>query len=189
MAYVLTRGEVATQLDAIHAKTSEVCAGLDASQLNWQPDGGRRWSIAQCLDHLAKTTLLYGRRIEEAISAAPAGAERESAEPNMAGRLLIWSIEPPARLRVPTQPSLQPPSTLDPAEVRRAFSDSLDYLSALAASALRVDAARVKYANPLARDTRLFNVATGILVMLAHNRRHLEQAQRVRQRKDFPARS
>ena len=84
--YVLTRGEVATQLDAIHAKTSEVCAGLDASQLNWQPDGGRRWSIAQCLDHLAKTTLLYGRRIEEAIDAAPAGAERESAEPNLAGR-------------------------------------------------------------------------------------------------------
>ena len=55
--------------------------------------------------------------------------------------------------------------------------------------ALRVDAGRVKYANPLARNTRLFNIATGILVMLAHNRRHLEQAQRVRQRKDFPARS
>jgi hypothetical protein len=188
MSYVLTRGEVATQLDAIHAKTSEVCVGLDAGQMNWQPDGGRRWSIAQCLDHLAKTTELYGRRVEEAISAAPAGAERQAAHPNVMGRLLIWSIEPPARLRVPTQPSLQPPSTLDPAQVRRAFSDSLDYLSALTAKALRVDASRVRYANPLARNTRMFNVATGILVMLAHNRRHLEQADRVRHHRDFPKR-
>lgn len=186
MSYVLTRGEVATQLDAIHAKTSEVCTGLNAAQLNWQPDAGRRWSIAQCLDHLAKTTLLYGGRIDEAVGAAPAGAEREAAHPNLMGQLLLWAMEPPPRLRLPTQPSLQPPSTLDPAEVRRAFSDSLDYLSSLTARALRIDATRVKYTNPLARDTRMFNVATGILVMLAHNRRHLEQAQRVRQHRDFP---
>jgi hypothetical protein len=188
MSYVLTRAEVATQLDASHAKTSEVCAGLDAAQLNWQPDGGRRWSIAQCLDHLARTTRLYGSRLDDAITAAPAGVERPAAHPNLIGRLLIWSMEPPSRLRMPTQPALQPPSTLDPAEVRRAFSDSLDYLSALAAKALRIDASRVRYANPLARDTRMFNVATGILVTLAHNRRHLEQADRVRHHRDFPAR-
>jgi hypothetical protein len=187
MSYVLTRGEVATQLDAIHAKTSEVCAGLDAARMNWQPDGGRRWSIAQCLDHLAKTTRLYGGSLDEAISAAPAGVEREAAHPNLMGQLLIWSMEPPARLRMPTQASLQPPSMLDPADVRRAFSDSLDYLSTLAARALRIDASRVKYANPLARNTRMFNIATGVLVMLAHNRRHLEQAHRVRQHRDFPA--
>lgn len=186
MSYVLTRGEVATQLDAIHAKTSEVCAGLDSARLNWQPDGGRRWSIAQCLDHLAKTTQFYGRRLEDAISTAPAGAERQAAHPNLMGRMLIWSMEPPARLHMPTHAALQPPSTLEPAEVRRAFSDSLDYLSTLTARALHIDASRVKYANPLARDTRLFNVATGVLVMLAHNRRHLDQADRVRRHKDFP---
>ncbi len=186
MPYVLTRGEVATQLDAIRAMTSEVCAGLDGAQFNWQPDGGRRWSIAQCFDHLAKTTTLYGRRIDEAIEAETIGLERVEAHPNLMGHLLIWSIEPPSRIRVPTQSSLQPPSTLDPGEVRRAFSDSLDHLASLTGRALHVDASRVKYRNPLARDTRLFNVATGILVMLAHNRRHLEQARRVRQHKDFP---
>jgi hypothetical protein len=188
MPYLLTRGEVATQLDAIGATTSAVCSGLNGAQFNWQPDGGRRWSIAQCLDHLAKTTALYGSRLEEAIDAAPAGAERAEAYPNLMGRLLIWTIEPPNRIRVPAQPSLEPPSSLDPVAVRRAFSDSLDYLSTLTARALRVDASRVRYRNPLARNVRLFNVATGVLVMLAHNRRHLEQAQRVRQHKDFPTR-
>jgi hypothetical protein len=187
MSYVLTRGEIATQLDAIHAKVTDISAGLDTAQLNWQPDNGRRWSIAQCLDHLAKTTALYGTRLEVAIDSAPAGEERNAAYPNLLGLLLIWSIEPPARIRIPARPELQPPSTLNPAEVRREFSDSLDYLSNLAARALRIDASRVKYANPLAANLRAFNVATGILVMLAHNRRHLHQALRVRQHRNFPA--
>lgn len=186
MPYVLTRGEVATQLDAIHARVTEVCAGLDAQQMNWRPEGGRRWSIAQCLDHLAKTTVEYGRRVEEAIDAAPELPERPEAHPGLAGRLLIWSIEPPSRIRVPTKASLRPPATLEPAVVRRAFSDSLDYLSALAAHALRVDAARIRYRNPLIGDLRLFDVVTGVLVILAHNRRHIEQARRIRRHRDFP---
>lgn len=187
-SYVLTRGEVATQLDAIHATAADVCSGLDAAQLNWQPDKGQRWSIAQCLDHLAKTTTMYGAKVDEAIDAAPAGQGRDEAHPNLLGLLLIWAIEPPARIRFPAKAGLQPPSTLDPAEVRRAFSDSLDYLSNLAARALTVDASRLRYANPLAGDIRVFNVATGVLVMLAHYRRHLHQAQRVREHRDFPAR-
>jgi hypothetical protein len=187
MSNVLSRGEVATQLDAIHAKVTGICSGLDAAQLNWQPDNGQRWSIAQCLDHLAKTTALYGASLEEAIDSAPAGHERDEAYPNFLGLLLIWSMEPPVRIRIPAKPALQPPSTLDPAGVRRGFSDSLDYLSNLSARALRIDASRVKYANPLAGNIRAFNVAAGILVMLAHNRRHLHQALLVRQHRNFPA--
>jgi hypothetical protein len=186
MPSVLTRGEVATQLDTIRAKASEACAGLSEAQLNWQPDGGRRWSIAQCLDHLARTTRLYGQRLDEAIDAAPAGDEQREAHPNMAGRILIWAMEPPNRLRTRTQRALQPPSTLSPDDVRRAFGDSLDYLATLTARALHVDASRLRYRNPLAGNTRFFNLATGILVMLAHDRRHLEQALRVRRHKDFP---
>lgn len=187
MPSVLSRGEVATQLDTIRAKASEATAGLNRTQLNWQPDGGRRWSIAQCLDHLARTTRLYGQRIEEAIEAAPAGEERREAHPDLMGRFFIWVMEPPNQLRTRTQAALQPPSELAPEEVRRSFGDSLDYLATLTARALCVDASRVRYRNPLAGDTRFFNLATGILVMLAHDRRHLEQALRVRRHKNFPA--
>lgn len=188
MSYILTRGEVATQLEAIRGRTQAVCANLDPARMNWQPDNGR-WSIAHCLDHLARTTRLYGERLEQAIDAAPVTDEQDAAFPNLPGRLLIWSLEPPSRLRMPTKPALQPPSTLDPADVRRAFGESLDYLSDLTARALRIDASRTRYANPLAGDTRMFNVATGILVMLAHDRRHLHQAERVRQHSAFGRRA
>jgi hypothetical protein len=188
MAYVLTRGGVETELDAIRARAGALCSGLDAARFNWQPDGGRRWSIGQCLDHLTRTTRLYGERLEQAITPAPA-ANQEAAYPNLAGRWLIWAMEPPPMIRLPAVAALQPASTLDPDEVCRAFSASLDYLSVVAARALGIDASRVRYANPLARDTRMFNVATGVLVMLAHDRRHLFQAERVRQHRDFPTTS
>lgn len=52
--------------------------------------------------------------------------------------------------------------------------------SALAERALRIDAGRARYANPLAGGIQSFNVVTGVMVMLAHNHRHLVQAERVR---------
>jgi hypothetical protein len=187
MGYVLTRGEVATEVEAIRATTSQVCTGLSAAQFNWQPDGGRRWSIAQCLEHIARTTMMYGERIEQAIASAPALKEQDVAYANLAGRWLIWGMEPPALVKLPTLRTLQPPSTLDPVAVRRAFGDSLDYLSTLTARALHTDASATRYSNPLALDSRLFNVATGVLVMLAHTRRHLHQAGRIKAHRDFPA--
>ena len=132
------------------------------------------------------TTRQYGQSIDEAIAAAPATDEQPSAVPGLLGRWMIWSMEPPALLRLPTRSALQPPSNLDPAEVRREFSDSLRYASELAARALHIDASRTRFANPFMNGLRAFDVAAGVLVILAHNRRHLAQAEKVRRHRDFP---
>lgn len=186
MGYLLTRGDVATEVDAIRSTVTRMYDGLSAAQLNWQPDEGRRWSMAQCLDHIARTTMMYGARIEDAIGLAASVPEHTAARANLMGRWLIWGMEPPVLLKMPTRPSLQPASALDPADVRRAFSNSLDYLASLTDRALHIDATATRYSNPLARDSRLFNVPTGILVMLAHTRRHLHQAGQVKAHKSFP---
>lgn len=180
MDYSLTKQNVETQLAAIRARAEAVTLGLDEQAINWQPDGGRRWSIAQCLDHLVRTSALYGQALEAAIAAAPPIAPGPAARPNLLGRVLIWVIEPPNLVKVPAKPALMPPSRHVPEVVLRQYDDSLEALAALTDRALRVDAGRARYANPLAGDVRTFNVATGIMVMLAHNRRHLVQAERVR---------
>lgn len=164
MNYTFTRENVGQQLAAIRTRAQALTIGLDESALNWQPDGGRQWSIAQCLHHLALTTEMYAQALDVAIDAAPAATPGASATPNLLGRLLIWAIEPPVRFGVPARPELMPPSRH----------------SALAERALRIDAGRARYANPLAGDIQSFNVVTGVMVMLAHNHRHLVQAERVR---------
>lgn len=186
MSYVLTRGEAESQLDLIRGRANQIVAGLTPEQFNWQPDRGRRWSVGQCLMHLALSTRIYGESIEAAIATAPVVEGQSQVVPGLVGRWMAWLMEPPALLRLPTGPRQQPPSELDPDEVRRAFSDSLRYVSELTARVFTVDAVRTKFPNPFLKGLRLFDVAAGILIILAHNRRHLAQAEKVMQHRDFP---
>ena len=180
MTYELTRANVEQQLTTIHTRLQVLTHGVDEAAFNRLPDGGGGWSIAQCLDHLAQTTELYGQALDAAMDQAPPMPTGGPAMPNLPGRLLIWAIEPPVRFGVKAIAQLTPPATLVPETVRRQFDDSLDRLSALADRALTIDAGRTRYQNPLAGGVRLFNVVTGVMVMLAHNRRHLVHAERVR---------
>ena len=178
MTYTLTKHNVDDQLRDIRARVQALTDGLDEVALNWQPEEGRGWSIAQCLDHLALTDDLYGQALDAAMHGAPP-AGGLPARPNLLGRGLIWAVEPPARIRVKALSALMPPSAHVPATLLRRYGESLDRLSALADRAMTIDASRTRYANPLAGGMKSFNIATGIMVMLAHHRRHLAQAGKV----------
>jgi hypothetical protein len=184
--YELTEDNVAAQLAGIHATLSRLMSGVTTAQLNWQPDGGARWSIGQCLDHLTKTADLYGAAIADAIAAAPPAAAK-AARPNLLGRAFIWFIEPPVRIKTPAPGTAHPASTCDPASVRLEFERTLAALQTLASRAINVDSGRARFANPFANGRYVFNVATGIMVLLAHARRHLLQAEQVKARADFPS--
>lgn len=180
MDYTLTPHNVETQLAAIRARAHAVTDGLDGTALNWQPREGRAWSIAQCLHHLALTSDLYADALEAAIAQASARAATTPMRPNLLGRWFIWVIEPPNVVKAPARKDLMPPSEFGVAAVRCHFESSLDRLAQIATRAMAVDAEQARYKNPLANGSTLFNVVTGVMVMLAHNRRHLGQAERVR---------
>lgn len=180
MNYELTRANVDAQLAAIRSRVQKLTHGLDEAALNRKPADGRGWSIAQCLDHLAQTTELYGQALDAAMDQAPPMPQGPPAMPNLLGRALIWAIEPPVRFGVKAIAQLTPSATHVPETLLRQFDESLDRLTALTDRALTIDAAHTRYANPLAGGVKSFNIVTGIMVMLAHNRRHLTQAERVR---------
>jgi hypothetical protein len=184
--YELTEDNVAAQVAEIHTTLTRLLTGITASQLNWQPEGGRHWSIGQCLDHLTKAADIYSAPIADAIAAAPAMAAHP-AWPNLLGRAFLWFIEPPVRIKTPAPGTAHPASTFDPALVRSEFERTLTTLQGLAQRAVTVDSGRARFANPFAGGRRVFNVATGIMVLLAHARRHLLQAERVKARADFPS--
>ena len=50
---------IVQSLDRIDAAVTTLTAGLDDTQFNWQPHGGRAWSIGQCLDHLRVSSAVY----------------------------------------------------------------------------------------------------------------------------------
>ena len=91
------------------------------------------------------------------------------------------------RFKTPAPRTAHPASTFDPASVRSEFERTLTTLEAVAKRAVKVDSGRARFANPFAGGRRVFNVATGIMVLLAHARRHLLQAEQVKARPDFPS--
>ncbi len=185
-SYELSEENVARQLAEIRERAERLLAGVNASQLNWQPEGGRQWSVAQCLDHIATSTLFYGGHINNAIVSAPL-TPVSGARPNLLGRAFIWLLEPPVKIRTPAPQAIQPKSSCDPNVLRRQLLEAWDHVEDLTSRAVRIDSGRVRFANPLANGRRVFNVAAGVFVLVSHARRHLLQAEKVKARADFPS--
>jgi hypothetical protein len=101
---------LANAVDAADAAADAIASRVSDEELFWQPDGGRRWSIALCLDHLAVANTVYGRAIRGAIDDARARGRtrRAPASPGFFGRKFIESLEPPARRRTSAPGKIKP---------------------------------------------------------------------------------
>lgn len=156
-------------------------------QFYWRPSS-EGWSIAQCLDHLGTMNVVYGNAIRSGVDAAKArgSARRSPAKPGYFGGKFVESMEPPVkrRMRAPRQ------SKPMPMKERRAILDAYraghDLVRQLIAEAGDIDVNRARFPNPFLPLVR-FSIATGLFVIAAHDRRHLWQAEQVKQAPGFPA--
>jgi len=174
-------------LDAIAAAEAEariVVARLTDAQGNWQPGGGTGWSVAQCLDHLAISNRLYTDHFLPVVERARAGAFA-GLRPTALGRWFVRSLEPPPRQRIRTFKNLMPPSSIPLAEALARYLASHEPYRRLVALAATRDCNRVVAPNPFIGWVRM-RLSTALLVIPAHDRRHLWQARQVIAAVDFP---
>jgi len=178
---------VVDQLDEADRAAEKLVANLRDDQFQWQPDGGRRWSVAQCLEHLATADALYATLMRDAIERArqSGSVRRGPFAPGFFGRKFANSLEPPVKLRTRAPSRIVPQSALTREEILRRYFGTHAELKAMAHDAAAIDANAATFQNPFFTMVRV-KVATGFHVITAHNRRHLWQAQRVVERADFP---
>lgn len=167
---------------AIYRDIEDHLTGLSAADFNWQPDEGRAWSVGQNLAHLTKGNEAYADAIAAAIARARPRSDRAAGVPNAFGRWFARELEPPVKRRMRAPGIIQPASDLDPIATRAAFDASVDRVRALLDTAWGIDLNRTRFRNPLAFGLPIFNVAAGFLILLAHMRRHVAQAKKVRAR-------
>jgi hypothetical protein len=134
------------------------------------------WSMAECIQHLTATTKLYLPILDSALFQAPAGEGPYKMD--LRGRLLKWILEPPYRSGVKTLPGLVP-NIQEPAQVLPDFLASQQQLfSAMEPwSGRALD--KVWITSPFSKHMR-YNIYSLFNVVAAHQRRHLWQAQRVK---------
>jgi hypothetical protein len=175
-----------TQYEATKRDAVELAAALSDAHINWRPAPGR-WSVGECLMHLAVSTDAALSAIDRAIALAQQRAW-PPAGPYHYGwftRWMVQSMEPPPKRRMRTFPIFTPPSApLRRDDVLRALSESRDRLLERARAALGVNLKRAVVVSPA---SRLFRMPLGgyFAFLAAHDRRHLWQARQVRQASGF----
>lgn len=175
-----------SELQDNDARARKLVAPLSPEQVNWKP-GANEWSIGQCLEHLSLTNETYVGPISEELTTTPTGAVAEITPGWFGGWFIRSYIEPSPQTRRARAPrKIVPSSHVDPTILER-FLESNEQVRQLARRAANYDVNRIRFRNPYLAIIR-FTIGTGLLIMPAHERRHLLQAERIRASAAFPSR-
>ena len=183
----LSLADVKTGLDAIAREAEATFGSLNARQLNWRPDAAR-WSVGQCFEHLLTANRLMLRAAENGLDPARPRSvwQRLPILPGVLGRVMVRSQAPEATRKFKAPTPIRPTTSDISADVIQRFveqhRDAVQRVSALDDE----HAARTIMTSPFVRVIT-YSVLDGWRLMMAHDRRHFEQARRVVQTPGFPA--
>jgi beta-N-acetylhexosaminidase len=162
--------------------------GVDDEQLNWGPRSGV-WSIGECIDHLAVVASLVIPKMEAAIirgrsdGVLGAGPYKYS----WPSRMFVESLQPNSSIRVKTFRVYTPSTNQTKAELLHRFLEFQERYRQALVSANGLDLVRIRVASPANRLLR-FSLGIWFEGMVAHEKRHIAQAWRVRREVGFPTR-
>jgi hypothetical protein len=170
---------VLNDLDRTDEDARQLVSGLSDAQLNWQPGPGA-WSVAQCLAHLGQMNSVLTAALRTAVRQADKNSvmPRQPIQPGWFGRWFIKQMEAPPRRKMKTPRQGIPEAHKSGEEILRAFIAAHDELRSLIHEARDLDLNRIRFHNPFIGLLR-YTVGTALLVIGAHDRRHLWQARQV----------
>ena len=172
--------DLVTQFESTERDARALVANIDEERGQWRPAPGA-WSIAECLDHLARGNRAYLAAMQKPIEAARR-ANRLRRRPAIAGPLGGWfarSLEPPVKTKMKAPRTIRPRSAPSLHDALDDFVTSHHDVRELLEANADLDLARIRFPNPFVPLLR-FSLASGFHILTAHARRHLWQARRVR---------
>jgi DinB superfamily len=179
------------EIDANLSHAESITHGLTREQFQWRPAPGR-WSIGECFAHLNATNKFTLGAVEAGIAKGRASGKTGQGpfQYGFASRKFIASQEPPVTKKFTAPKAFLPSADIDLdstfAEYRRISGE----LRRLTRDADGLHLARVKVkmlALPaVLRAIVRISLGAQLLLTTTHDRRHLWQAQQVRDDPAFP---
>jgi hypothetical protein len=171
-----------SELDEIRRRAEALVNSLGGDQIVQRPDPAK-WSVAECLAHLNVTANVVQPLIAKAIERGKK-AELFGTGPfplGLRGRLLIWIATPPPKFRMPAPKAVAPPVYIaHPAQLLPEFLKLQDEWQRLWNEAAGLDMARINIGRRL--SPFCCHLSAVFPWMMAHQQRHLLQAEKVRAR-------
>jgi hypothetical protein len=181
-----TRTQISAEvldLDQLYSALYNRCS---REQLLWRPRN-ESWCIAECIEHVARGISQYVAPIRLAIVEGGPPA-RDGNRPFVPGgwfsAAFVRRIGPEVTVKFKA-PSKSRPLRVDPVKAFDELRSGHAEIQQLLVETAQLDLNRIRFKNPFVPVLR-FTVATGFLILAAHGRRHLLQAERVTQEDGFP---
>jgi hypothetical protein len=168
------------ELVDIRCRAEALVSGVDAGQLTQRPDPAK-WSIAECLAHLNVSANVVQPLIAKAIERGKKDKVLGTGPFPLGfrGRLLIWIATPPPKFRIRAPKSVAPPVTIpNPTQLLPEFLKLQDEWQRLWNEAEGLDLARIDIARHL--SPFCCHLSAAFPWMMAHQERHLLQAEKVK---------
>lgn len=164
-------------ISEIHAVSDRTAAmtSLSADQsFHARPYPGA-WSASDCIQHLSLTTRAYLPLIDPLLRAGGSpftGRYRR----DLLGTLLCWAIEPPPRMKSKTGAAFVPSGEMAKETIMGEFAALQRELEYRIEKANGLNLNRLRIVSPFNQRVT-YNLYSGFRILLAHQRRHLFQAE------------
>jgi len=168
----------AQEINEARQRAEAVVLGLTPEQFTTQPEAGK-WSVAECILHLNVTARVMQSLMEDAIAQARRDNQLGTGPFSVGakGRLLVWIAEPPPKFRIRAPKNVRPPAAMgDPSQILPVFMKAQDEWERLMREQEGLDLAKIKVGQGAFR----VRLAAALPWMMAHQRRHLLQAEKVK---------
>jgi hypothetical protein len=170
----------AQEIKETRRRAEALVSGLTPAQLTKRAHPGK-WSIAECIVHLNATAAI----VQSFMAKAIACGKRDNTlgtgpfDIGVKGRFMVWFAEPPPKIRIPAPRSIRPPARIDdPLKLLPDFLKVQDEWERLIRESAGLHQAKLKIAPRFSMFHARFSAA--MPWMLAHQRRHLWQAENVK---------
>jgi hypothetical protein len=174
------------ELGAVGAEAREVFGRLTRAQLNWKPSA-EQWSVGQCFDHLIKTNRTFLPEMERVA----AGTFKSSAWARVSplsgffARMILRALDPLKGRKTKAPRVFLPASSDVGADVMEKFASHQEELAKLMRATSKADLRRTMVTSPVT-SVATYSLLDAYRIVVAHERKHFEQARRVTEAEGFP---
>lgn len=169
------------ELRSVEQEVRRDLGTLSAEQFNWRP-AERKWSVAECIDHLALVTGLMLEKAKPVLEKARAEGKTGQGpyRYGMMGGWFVKMMEQPGKRPMPSPRNFAPGGSLKQAEVLARYGEVMKDFAETMETSYSLPLDKLKAVSAAHGGGWLkFNIAAWYAATLAHNRRHVAQARRV----------
>lgn len=176
------------ELSAVTADARKVFGRLSAEQLNWKPSQ-ERWSVGQCFDHLIQTNGTFFPDMERIATGTfkSSAWARVSPLSGLFARMILRTLDPVKGRKTKAPRVFLPASSDVSADVIERFAEHQRELTERMRATAGRDLRRTMVTSPVA-SVATYSLLDAYRIVIAHERKHFEQARRVTNVPGFPER-